>query len=1111
VLGASLWTPASSAQALDRLQEGRDRAGGLEGPEIGDPDRNPNITPTVHVVGFQDVDNADNCDVEDARYGLCIERVEFMDSDLAWDPDRDLADGEQRDRQWHKQPDVAATHAQWTNTGELYATLWEDSAFRFHKTDAVALTYAFEGFTALPATNDQWDASVRTRGGQYALPDQDLWLAPDFWVDKESTVPMFPDVVYYTDGSAQSVSSPDMVILKGRFAERLGYEGRLYEYEIMNGDPISSGPFFEQMYPYESPGDFTDAGVQGLINQVFLGRTDDKGSATPRTELVDLKRRSNELSFMGPDLDYLEVEAYAAIEFQSFTRLLQVQIAQFAMEEHTLNQMRVFTALTAMIYPPGSEQILGRSGERLNPGSRGETDTAETIAERTSAGFYSLDGGFDVNYDSVPVRLVEEYISSLSVKHQDSAAFNQELYGVVRDSVGELLRPGHDPIQAIDLQSLWEWSQASTTGATFQTVDDTLKRLTLSMLMQELSPGEQDQRETWLLLDHIAQRMASTFDDDPEVRVAPGDLVGVTQAEWQNTLALHRYASQPIGQGLGAVDPTAVCSPGAGVDALKEASFGAITVDVLVEAPDGLQGNEVIWATYDQMPFSMLDNPNNTKPEVTRLVGLGESDALYRVRWRVWTGWHVLWTIEDLPGIDDNPSGIRLNFRTAAICEDMVLAPKGTVPTVVRASLLMGEFTDTDPVYRLKGPDRLAAMPPVIGQLAKWILRTDEPPAPDRVAPEVHTYLAELVREPLRDYSASGEREGMLLVVFDSTAPRRVVTDKDPNTKLMLRDRRPRTPYARVQSRARGQGQVQTASWAWFVDSTRPDNFGPELFPAYNPTESVEAQAMAPRYKRARTTDINVVGGLGTFPYRLVNFDCVADPLDLDVVAPCQAGDNLQLYSSGLAMDMGVYATIWWGKSSRWALETGPEVRLDVVTPTEFWLCDRVAGCNDVNDPFPNPKYDWALRPQLGLSVGVRSQPDPRPLARRVALGYPWGADRADGSSDVSRTQYGLRAGALVGPGYNGLEYTLSTEAWMAWNLRNKGSNWASFTPYHPGLVLGPYVRAQYGGMLSSVTAAAGADSSRYYALDNSWTVLLGLRVQYRIRGKQQEPEVPGI
>ena len=300
---------------------------------------------------------------------------------------------------------------------------------------------------------------------------------------------------------------------------------------------------------------------------------------------------------------------------------------------------------------------------------------------------------------------------------------------------------------------------------------------------------------------------------------------------------------------------------------------------------------------------------------------------------------------------------------------------------------------------------------------------------------------------------------------------------------------------------------IRTAAWAWYVKGTSAQyRLGPQVSPAFTATESVEANAKAPRWRRPNTTDLNLVSGVGYFPYRNVSYFCSPSVLDLDVVAPCIPDQALpDLYSDGISMDFAMYATVWFQKDLRLAIETGPEIRLDAVTPGSTFGCDRF-----INDCGPdNPNFAWALRPQVGMVVGLRHAPDPRPLRRRLALDQPWGAERPDGSTDLTRAQYGLRGGFLVGPGYNGMEYTLSAEAWMAWSLRSKASALASFTPYHPNFVLGPYLRYQRGALLSGVTDAAGEDSDRYYDLDKSHTVLIGLRGQYRLKAGSKEPEVP--
>ena len=81
----------------------------------------------------------------------------------------------------------------------------------------------------------------------------------------------------------------------------------------------------------------------------------------------------------------------------------------------------------------------------------------------------------------------------------------------------------------------------------------------------------------------------------------------------------------------------------------------------------------------------------------------------------------------------------------------------------------------------------------------------------------------------------------------------------------------------------------------------------------------------------------------------------------------------------------------------------------------------------------------------------------------------------------------------MVGPGYNGLEATLSTELWFARSLRSDLSAWSNFTAYHPIWNSGLYLRYQYGIMMLS-----SDKTDRLYDLDNSHTLSIGWKGQFR-------------
>ena len=138
-----------------------------------------------------------------------------------------------------------------------------------------------------------------------------------------------------------------------------------------------------------------------------------------------------------------------------------------------------------------------------------------------------------------------------------------------------------------------------------------------------------------------------------------------------------------------------------------------------------------------------------------------------------------------------------------------------------------------------------------------------------------------------------------------------------------------------------------------------------------------------------------------------------------------------------------------------------------------------------------------------GAVGGLRFAGDPPSLWKKGKRGVPWGADKPDGSSSLGRSQYGIHGGMVFGPGFNGLEADAIAEAWMGWSIRRNSAAIASWTPYRPKMVLGPYVRGLYGFVLKP------SDTIRYQELEERREIVFGIRGQ--IRFNLNQPTIPDL
>ncbi len=1164
--------------------------------------------PAFRVVGFEDRPGTGDCNRASARYGECIEIVDFIPYELisrempVWN-DRGnwkelisaQEDGTQR-REQRRQRRVVFT--QWRAMSELYAQTWEDMVYRWTVTDDVAMsTLRGAGYHVFPQATDQWDLSYPGRSRVYSLPEHDAWLSETRWLEpvksqlphteegddgvdsdndglsdameerlgtytqvadsdhdgwsdgeeyRAETAARDPDdyppamwegiepfyrLIRYALPEGHSEEPVPTAMLTGRFALRLGVDQRLHDYDLMDADPQPSGPFFEQMFPYEN---------------IYRGvNPEERAQFIP---LVDFDRPDTQLTraeVWDDSNEHLRIEAFsdtvrqAGRQFNNFYRLVGSQIAQFAMEDYTQNHMRILGALTLMRSPPGSKGDVTGLARNLVAAAQYETDSEEAIRSRLDNSVYSIQGGFSLRYKELPETLLNEWIGRLASRTPPDAAYYERLNISVRRMLNDTIRISPSEITDLDDTALEQWIRDNRTGGELTQIRLQIKQLALQFLMERLSQSDRDRVETYLLLDHLDETIYQGLNDHKGSFTPPALLEGLTSESWVGVLSKHNYFTSQISMGLGAVDPTSICTTRDGVEALGEPTIGVIYIDQLFAATDGLKPTELLWEARDEVPFLMLDNPVVNDPRIDKMVGLPDGLALYRARWTVWSGWHMFWTVEPFAG------DLRLVLRTGAVCEDTVLAPPDLVPTIVRAGLLDGDFRPTEAARIWDDPDRQerrrrrrarknpddadnmddrisdasygkgvaesgysdleyysdevedpdAATAAALAQTGLGLFGTGRDRRRERTydidLPETVEYVQGLVRAPLEDIAT--DEEGMALVIFDSTKPSR---------RYGLRNLRPRTPYARLQRRAAWREWIRMANWTLFLDGLDESDAVTLVSPAYQPTPSVETDTIVPRWKRNRSWDANFAGGVGFFPYRQVQYLCNVDQTDLDVVADCGPstysdldgftdGTGMTERTEGFGVDFSSMATWWFWDQTRLALDMGLEVRVDMLHSGQSWLW------SDYNSGYglASPSYAFLFRPQGGAIFGLRHAPDPNPMWRLWRRVPTWGADAPDGSSNQGRWEHGIRGGFLIGPGFNGMEATVVSEVWRGFSIRRQYSPWSSFTPYHPIMLGNIFLRGQY-----AWTLIPDADEARVIEMIDSYTILTGFRIQFRLK-----------
>ena len=175
------------------------------------------------------------------------------------------------------------------------------------------------------------------------------------------------------------------IVLSGRFAERLAVNGRLHDYDLMDAEPVASGPFFEQIYPYQT--------IYQGADQSFIPLTDFRYQVDPVNGLKPVK------VINVTSLEEARVESDK--QFNKFYRLVGAQVMQFAMQDYTANHMRIFGYFEYHALTTWRVGHHHRHFREYQCVCIGGDDSAEAQTKRIKSDAYALSGGFP-NYQKIP-------------------------------------------------------------------------------------------------------------------------------------------------------------------------------------------------------------------------------------------------------------------------------------------------------------------------------------------------------------------------------------------------------------------------------------------------------------------------------------------------------------------------------------------------------------------------------------------------------------------------------------------------------------------------------------------------------------------------------------
>ena len=734
-------------------------------------------------------DDPSDCDEKEARFGQCLELTKLL-------PLAEIPTSLKR------------------GVSTSYSYMWEELAHRWSDQGIVAIMNG----AGYPMPAEQW-VKTRLDGISFTHPPIDHLLSePDTFKALYPPVKMLPP------------SEPETLVrIGGRFVKRLGYDNKPHPYEIMNADRQSSAPFYEQLYPFDPQFDIeaNNAPYLKFEAPIFVRSKAERGTPQKPLDLI------------------ASAHASATKEFDKTISSISGQIVRYAANEYTKNHMRILGALSLMNVPPEG-QLTDNTNHtgRIVAASLGGTDSDDRPAQRLSS--RAPERSFAIEVALLPVPVVDKWITKLASR----VTLDREALQVIVQFSDINIQPNTPPLPSMEDASLWIYTAIDAKADPNQELIR-LKRAYLYYLLTTIKEDieKTDQRDIQIILDHFSDSLGIAL-KEKSVPFAPAAMTEETEKKWKSVLGDHGIDPTPYPQNRGLVDPLAICTTKDGQEALAEETIKPIHVDLLLMAPKSLKTvEEVLWHNQDKVPFVMIDNPAKTKPSLTQISKLSSGEILYRVRWTVWSGWHLLWDFD----ISEGPE-MKLIGKTSAFCDDMLLTTAEIAPALVRASLLEN-FLPTTP----------ASIPTILKAQKEKLLNPEEEKNKDEETP-----LMEIKRTTLQPLHQKATDENYLLFVIES----------DPTSHLgIMKDRSFPTPYQRTVS-----NRIWHNSW---VRMMSPEKSLLAL-PKRSPLQSAESTTLLTQWAASSTTDWLVDFGGGISPLHEENEN--GDSTQIDTINATEWG-----------------------------------------------------------------------------------------------------------------------------------------------------------------------------------------------------------------------------